>query len=281
MTHTHEAPRAEARPPGVTVTAHAFYFTGEDHLRLSSFNSAAGVTIGVRGRVLRPDGSLEVFTGSHVPNTDRTIATQSFARAEGWLLDAEIFVTAGSPRRGQCFVVLEVVRGFTGAVFPLAALIQGYVTDTQRRGWPGSPLENSIDGAGAVRTIEGTDPGAGAEISESVPAGARWRLLALVANLVTAVAAANREVELVFDDGTASIFMRAQSGLTQTASLTRQYSWYFGAARAAIATVPTVTVPIPDITLIAGQRIRTVTENLQAADDWGVPRYIVEEWIAG
>lgn len=278
MTHTAELPRAEARAPGVTVTAHAFYFTGEDHLRLSSFNSAAGVTIGVRGRVLRVDGSIEVFSESHVPNTDRTIATANFARGEGWLLDAEIFVTAGTPRRGQCFVVLEVVRGFTGAVFALSTLIQGYVTDTQRRGWPPATLAMSTEGPGVIRSITGTDPAPGSESSETVPTNARWRVLAWTTTLDTGGVVANREPELVFDDGV-TIFMRAPSGQSQTASTARNYSCYPYAARFTLVNGITIPIPIPDVHLAGGFRVRTVTANLQAADNWAAPQLLVEEWI--
>lgn len=260
------------------TSARAFYFSGDDHLRLTTFNSAAAVTLAVRGRFLHVDGRIEPFDERHVPNTDRTSASSLFARGEGWLLEAQIFATAGTPRRGQCFAILEVVRGLTGGIMPLSVLAQGYVTDTQRRGFPGSPLEYSTEGPGVLRSITGTDPAAGASVQETVPTNARWRLLALIVTLVTDATAANREAALTIDDG-ATVFVRAPAGVAHTASLTNRYNWTAHADRFTIAQDRTVTIPIPELWLPGGSRINTLTANIVAGDNYGAPQLLVEELI--
>lgn len=254
------------------------YFDGTDHLRLTTFNAAAGVTLAVEGRFLRKEGQVTDLVERHVPNTDRTSASSTFPVGEGWLLNVHVRATAGTPRRGQCFVLLEIVRGVTGAVQPVAVLLQGYVTDTARRGWPGSPLELSAEGPGVLRSVTGTDPAANTEISETVPTNARWRLYAVAATLVTDANVANREVALVLDDG-ATVLARVPSGFSHTASLTKLYSFFRGGLVQTVAQDLTRIMAIPWVDLQGGSRLRTITTNLQATDNYGAPQLLVEEWI--
>jgi len=278
----------DASTPSPLATAHAtapalapagLWVTGEDRLRVTSFNSAAGVTLAIEGRVLLAGHGLRAFAERHVPNTDRTTASTSFAIGEGWLLDVQIRASAGTPRRGQCLAILELVRGGEGgAVQPLTVLVHGYVTDTQRRAWPGSPLELSTEGPGVIRAIVGTNPAAGVEIVETVPTNARWRLLALLTNFVTDATVANRFAQLLLDDG-ANIFFASDPPAAQTASLALNYAFGQGLARLASA-LATHTWGSPNgIHLPGGFRVRTATNGIVAGDNWGAPTFLVEEWI--
>lgn len=269
-----------ARPRPALVDAAALYVTGEDHLRLTSFNGLAAVELVVEGRFVECAGRLVPFSERHVPNTDRTAASSLYTLGEGWLCNVQVRASVAAPLQGQTFVVVELVRGRTGAIQPLTCVLQGYVTSTHRLAWPGSPIASSVDGAGVLRSITGTDPAAGVEISETVPAGARWRLLSLHTHLVTSATVANREVVFVFDDG-ATGYAEVPAGASQAATLTRQYSLTRGVQRFAVATSDVLSVPAPDILLPAGHRIRTATANLQAGDDFTAPQLLVEEWIAG
>ena len=260
------------------VPAESVYLRGEDNLRLTTFNSLASVTLAIDGILLSPEGRLVSFSERHVPNTDRTSASTVLHVGEGWLMGLHVRAAAAAPRIGQCYAILEVVRGFSGAVIPLRTILQGYVTDTSRRAWPGSTIDASIAGPGVLRSITGTNPAAGVEISETVPTNARWRLHAVQFPLVTAIAAANREVALTFDDGT-TVFARVPSGFTHVASTTIVYSSFHHAPRFTVAQDTTKNFPLPRLDLQGGFRFNTVTTNLQAADDYGAPQYLVEEWI--
>ena len=254
------------------------YFTGDDHLRLTSWNSLASVRITLSGRILDREGNVVAFSEVHTPNTDRTAAAETWRRSPSWLLDLSVGVTGATPLRGQTFVRLDVVRGMGGADIVLSTLLRGYVTSGQRLGWPGAPQEDPLDGQGALRSIGGTDPAANTEISETVPTGARWRVLAVSFQLVTDATAANREVSIVLDDGTNTLFT-SPAAFNHTASLTRRYS----AASMGVASVPTQAtdrqIVIPDLRLPAGARIRTATTAIQATDNYGAPRLLVEEWL--
>lgn len=254
------------------------YVTDDDTLRISTFGSLTGLILTVRVRAIGLDGQSIVTGETHVPNSDRTVATSVVRIGAGWLLGCEAFVSTGSPRRGQLFVLVEVVRGSGTTGTPLQTLIQDYATDTSRLSWPGSAIRSSAEGPGVVRLVAGSAPAAGAEISETVPTNARWRPLSIFTSLVTDGNAANRDVSLTLDDG-ATVWLRAPAGQNHIASLTTRYVWSPQAVRFTIAGDRTITVPIPDTILMGGSRIRTVTTAVQVGDQYAAPQLLVEEWI--
>ncbi|HEY3042612.1 MAG TPA: hypothetical protein VGJ39_01210 [Vicinamibacterales bacterium] len=262
----------------VPAAGRSIYVGPDDHLRITSFNSLAAVTLAVESRLMAPDGCVQDFADRHVPNTDRTPASTLIRLREGWLLDWLVRATAAAPRVGQCFVVVELVRGFTGAVVPIATLGQGYVTDTTRYGGPGSSLAASGEGPGVIRSITGTNPAAGVEITETVPTNARWRLIAMNFQFTTDATVSNRLVTIALDDGVTN-FSRTDSGQLQGASTTPSYTGLVGAgfstAAGGIRHIPLPAGPL----LMGGFRIRTSTTNLQAGDDYTAPQLLVEEWI--
>ena len=113
------------------------------------------------------------------------------------------------------------------------------------------------------------DPAAGAEVSFTVPTGEVYIVHAVTVELVTAVAAANRRVNLTLDDGTTKC-AEIPSPADHIASLTRQYSWFNGDSVANVGG-GAYSMGLPAYLLMwGGYRIRTLTEAIQAADDFGV-----------
>lgn len=249
-----------------------------DNLRVSSFNSAASVTLAVEARIRRPDGLVVPMRFTHTPNTARTIATSLHRLTEGHLLTLSARASSGAPRRGQCFVRAEIIRGLEGATDPIGTALQGYVIDTQGLVVPGSPIVLPTEGPGVIRSITGTDPAVNTEISETVPTNARWRLIALLATLGTDATVANRFARVILDDG-ANPFWESGDGVALAAASSRIYS--FGESVFAAVTGAGISVsPLPRTAfLMGGFRIRTSTANLQAGDNWSAPQLLVEEWI--
>lgn len=262
------------------------YLTGEDALRLEVLNAAAGVTVALTGRFLaaarfpdEPPPVVQPFAHPLVPATTRTLTTRIETLGDGWLLDWAVVVTAGAPLYGQTFAMLSIVRGKPGGVQDASALGQGYVTARQRIGGLSPNFAASVDGPGAVRSVTGSTPAAGAEISETVPAGARWQLIAIAFNLVTAVAAGNRIVHLLLDDG-ANVYFRDSPNVLQAASLTDNYSFAAGESKLAAVSANAVMGNVPvENRLPAGHRIRTSTNVIQGADQFSAPQLLVREWL--
>lgn len=258
----------------------AIYVTGEDHLRVTSFNSLAGVVLAIEGRFMGCDGVVVPIVERHVPTSNYTAATSFVTLGEGFLCNLQVRATTGAPTQGQCFVLIELVRGRLGAVQPLGTLLQGYASDVQRLAWPGSPLASSVAGSGALRSITGNNPALGAECSDTVPAGARWLVRSWFAQLTTDATVANRTVTLIIDDG-ANILFRVDASAAQTASQIRQYEAYdTGVAPDLSGSTFRLPAPFP-LDLVAGSRIRTSTAGIVAGDDFTAPQLLVEERIAG
>lgn len=135
-----------------------------------------------------------------------------------------------------------------------------------------------VQRGGILKVVAGADPAAGAEVSDTVPAGKVWRLRGMILTLVTDATAATRRVHVTLDDGT-TVFYRRAANASQAASLTQNYVLAVGEQESAVRDTWT-TDPLPEIDLPAGARIKTVTTNKQAGDNYGVTQYYVEEFDA-
>lgn len=256
----------------------AMYLGVEDNLRITTFNSQAGVTLAIRARVLMADRRVVPCGDVHTPLATRLTAQSDILTPEGWLQDVEVFATAGAPRRGQCWVIVEVIRGTGSAATVLHTLIQDYAQGVSRIAWPNTGLRSSVEGPGNMRSVLGTDPAANVEIVETIPANARVRLAAFDATLVTDATVPVRTVAILIDDG-ANNLIRSLASITQAASLAVPYSvGEWGVVTGAAGVI--IPIPLPTGLMLAqGFRIQTFTVARAAGDNWGAPRMLWEEWI--
>lgn len=256
----------------------AIYLTGEDHLRLTTIGALAGAVVALEGRLIDPSFRVVPIAERHIPTSDRTAATSVHGLGEGMLMQAQLRLSSGTGTAGHVFGILEIVRGLTGAVQPLATLLQGYISTVPRLAWPGSPIASALTPNGRHRVITGSDPAAGAEVSETVPAGARWRLAIFNFGLQASAAAANRLPLLTIDDG-ATILWQVGANVALTANLLGVYRTAIGATASVIGTQH-YTLALPShLMLLPGYRIRTVTTALDVADNYTAPIYVVEEFL--
>ncbi|MBA7545413.1 hypothetical protein ES705_37781 [subsurface metagenome] len=130
---------------------------------------------------------------------------------------------------------------------------------------------------GRIRSITGTDPAAGAEISETVPDRRRWRILAVRFSLTADATVADRVVHLTIDDGT-NVIADICVTTAHAASITKVYNFSnFGSTQLNPTTC--LYIPLPPLPLMEGYHITTVTELMEAGDDFSAPQILVEEWI--
>lgn len=263
----------------VTPASFPFYTTGEDNLRIVSFNAAGGVRLKLNARVVGNDQKASPQVWDHTPNTDRSAAMNDFALSGLTLLNLSVFASAGAPRIGQTFVIVQLIRGVGAAAIVLGTILQGYVTTTQAVAWPGSPIETSIEGGGVLRAITGTQPAAGGEIAETVPTGARWELLSFRAALTTNAAAGVRSPIVAFDNGTTNYSRAPNPGTTGPGSA-NDYYWAQGVNGAVLIDGQTRlgTLPASPL-LLAGFLLKTSTQFMAAGDQWTAPILLVREWL--
>lgn len=234
-------------------------------------------TMNLQYRILRPDGTVLVSQDVLAITAGQTPFFFSRQLAEGILLSVALLPATSIASSLYQYASIGLRRQNLGTASLHQVLCAGYVTQACPLTWPGFTAQRPTDGAGILRSITGTVPGAGVDISEIVPANTRWQLLSLFAQLTTAVAVANRQATLELDDG-ANIFVQGPPGPVQAASLIWEYSFQvLGFAPAVTGTDVVMHYDNSQI-LGPGFRIRTNTNALQAADQWTAPVYLVREW---
>lgn len=266
---------------GGKVIASPFQYltTGEDNLRIVSVNSQFGARLKVNARRYALDGSITSASWDHIPNSDRTVVTTDYPLGVGALLNLSVYASSGNVAIGRTFVIVQIIRGLGAAAIVLGTMLQGYVTGTQHLAWPGSPIESSLAGGGAIITYAGTNPGAGGEFNEVVPSNTRWQVLGLSARYTTTAVVGNRVVNFYFWDGSDPIIVVSAS-LAQAASQTVTYVWAQNLPRAASAVVNIYNITLPqDYILLAGHEFFSSVSFKDAGDDWDPPRYTVREWL--
>ena len=227
-----------------------------------------------------------------VSGTARGLTGSTTTRlAEGTLESASFDLPQGTVPNGPGELWVEAyLDGPSGE--SLHTLFTGYVYTGHIPGYPRTGAEGGLrDGPGRRYTASGANPAAGAEVADTVPTTAWWRLIAAEVVLVTDGNAANRNVALFVDDAGATITrsLLLTDSTNQTATQTRTHGWYPGTAAvdaASVSITDTVTLlakfpmTLPLNYLLApGSNIRTVTTSIQAGDDYGAARYVVEEWM--
>ena len=256
----------------------AAYMGVDDQLLLMvSTSRALGNTVQVNARLLMPDGSI-------VPNT--WLKTFPVGRAAQLLVlplpECFILSMAVSTGGGQgildCFVEMQVVRGGAQGGFVHQVLCSGYPQGSTQISWPSGVSTDNVNCVGNIRSITGTTPGATADISETVPLNAKWRLISFIFSLTTDATVGSRFARLTIDDGT-NIIAQIGAGNAQTASNTFVYNFANGYAGVLGAATNLLAYQMPtNMFLMPGYRIRTAF-NLLGFDQFTAPQYQVEEWL--
>jgi hypothetical protein len=257
----------------------ALYVSPADFLVVSTMGVPGGTTLGVMGRLLRPNGEVVPFRQSIIPSTNRTLVSRTVELTEGYLIGLTIQDDQSQYRRGQCYVYAQLHRARVGPGEPAYSLCQGYVYRGSPLGWPAGRQEDCYSGRGNLRSITGADPAAGAEVSETVIANVTWRLISVHTRLVSSATVATRMVTLVIDDGVEPL-IRIPGPVSQVANESWRYTWAaLGQVASDTPSGVVMSLLPPDLYLTSGYRIRTVTSSLQAGDNFDAPQLLVEEWL--
>ena len=257
------------------------YIGVDDRLQIFVASSVATPFVIVFARVLLPDSTI-------VPNQWLVSASNGrqgqnfyFSIAEGFLLS--LTVSQGNALGpGQTFCRVSLIRGTQAVNTVSQVLMAGYVTGTNNLSWPLSTIASSTDGRGNIRSITGTTPLAGQQITESVPFFALWRLVSFKFALATSAAAGSRNVGLLIDDGTNVLVFTSLPAASNvapsngtTAFFMDNINFTFTPTQANMANIPT------QFFLQPGWRIRSSIQPFDVADQLSVVQYVVEEWITG
>jgi hypothetical protein len=253
------------------------YLQKNDQLVLQTLSNSNNFPFAVSWRILQPNGEITegVFNGT-AQSSPSSFVLGAF---EGWLLSLSAAANGAQPAGTWCFLQVFIGRNPAGGSSPqvYGNIWEGYIFHIAATGWPGSVAQRITDGAGTIRSITGSTPAAGADISETVPANRRWTLLSIRAQLTTTATVANRMVAYRATDGVNTLWFSFNS-VAQAASLINTYTGFPGATFFNDASGHFI-LPFPQpFVLKGGFVISTNTIALQAADQWTAPQYEVIEW---
>lgn len=266
---------------GGRVIASPFQFLvdGTDHLRIEGWNIKTGAALEVTYRFVGLDGTIRVERHVLALTADRSAAELNVTLAPGYLVNMIAVVVGATPKIGETFVCIKLIRGISSAAIVVGMLLSGYVTAEQGLGWPGSPIGDSLSGDGVTRTIVGTTPAAGNDLAETVPTGARWEFISLATHLHASATAGARTPFLVFRSGS-DIFCRATPPLQVMASEDSFLNWGAGMPSIGVAAYTSFQAGTPNkMALLAGEVFATATGGLKVDDQYGAPTYKVREWL--
>jgi hypothetical protein len=265
---------------GGLLSPFQFLTDGDEHLQLDAWNSQVGAVIALVGRAFDVKGGFIKFEHSLRPLSDRTLSREQFLLGPGALVNLSLFLSSGFSEIGQTFVRLTLIKGTGASAKTIGTLCQGYITAFQHLGFPGSAMRTSTEIPVVPRVITGTDPAAGVAISESVPSGAIWEPLSIAALLVTDATVATRRPVLTVGDAF-TLYGALTASDVATASQTKRFTWAVGAPMSAAgAGGINVHQALPaGLFMDSAHVIRITAENLQAADDFGAPTFIVREFL--
>lgn len=235
-------------------------------------------TLRIGIRYLLPTGEIKVGEYDMTTSATRTPQAMIQTLGEGFILGINVFCLTQALRRGQCWVKFVLQRGGLNVQQLTQTICQGYVTEYTSLFWPSAQTDYELAGRGSIRSITGATPAAGAEVTETVPTGAAWRLISWSMILTTSSTVANRTVRLLIDDGT-NFFYAVTEPQVIAASTPALCVFFDGATHSALANNAPI-APLPSNNrLAAGYRIRTSSLSLQANDQYGSIQYLVEEWL--
>jgi hypothetical protein len=245
-------------------------YIGVDDQLITSFigtQTNSGVTINLR--ILGLDGLIHPMLINVPSNNNQTAAIRTFPLMEGFLLSAAAFLGGLPTTSTPTFISAGIGRAPFTAQSVYFTLFSGYLYNSQPLSYPEMPPIRQSDATPWYKSFSWGAPAAGADFSVTIPVGQRWRVVSCSGLLTTAVAVANRDVTLVIDDG-ANVMAQIPAGFALLASLTNQYTFADSCVQSAAFNAVSV-APLPsNLILTAGMRVRTVTANIQAADQWSV-----------
>lgn len=253
------------------------YIGVDDQLSLQVRSPRQNAVFTVGYRLLRTDGLIIPFMQqfNFTAGVNQVIL---LPLTEGFLLSLDVQANAGTLQQ-QTWIRVDIARQVLAAnTQTYETLIAGYLDVLRALSYPETPPARGTDGRGAIVSITGATPAAGAEINEVVPTGRIWRLIEFDARFVASAAVATRAPSLVVDDGTFRLY-RAAPNFSLTAGQGAFYLMADGIPYS-VDTSNSQNMPLPCNQMMGqGFRIVSSTSNIQAGDQWDTIHYLVEEWI--
>jgi len=258
------------------------YLTRDSYLQINIYPIAAADSVTVAWKILSSDGKLNVSQATFSGFTVSTLNQYIIPLTEGFLMSLAVTNSSASFQvpRGQDFVQVGIQMSNAPATPFYRLLISGYVTHVCALGWPEGTIMDSDTGPGRLSTAT-SSPAAGADFGISFKANTRNWLHSLTATLTTSATVANRTPVFELLDYAGNVVWQLAPTTVQAASLVYVYDLAESLTLSADVNSNKV-IPFPETTYVYGAGsavVKSVTTNLQAADQWSAVYLVYEQWF--
>jgi hypothetical protein len=213
-----------------------------------------------------------------VINASTNLQAFTMQLQEGYLLSLRVSADVSSTTRGQTFVRVLFNRGTPTAGVTVGVLLADYAYPQAQISWPYGRVITPLEGPGDIRALAVGNPAAGTDWTFTCPANTRLRICSLQATFTASAAVANRQVQLIVDDGTTPYWTDDGTANITAGQVAQVAATTTNAPAGIITTVQDLVFP-PSLYLVAGHRIRTSTVGIQAGDQWSLINIAVERWL--
>ena len=236
-----------------------------------TITSRASVSADITLRFLTREGQTIV--------NQTTVAGSAFTTSTFRVSEMPILLTVGDRNdafdQGECFVTVQLL--LNGDV--IFEFCSGYVYGHKRISWPSTSSPDIMPHRGVIRRVTGTNPAAGSDFSQTVPAGRVWNIHAMSFFFTTSATVANRRVHIEFAiAGGPSLDIYSADDQAASLSLKYTVAGFTGAHPQSNDNDHIIMLP-PNIWLPDGSTIITDTLNIQVGDDYTAPLFLVEEFL--
>lgn len=249
------------------VSAPGPYLEPGEFIYLEASSTDASATLRLSLKFLSTDNQIRsTYVDMAITGTGNQSAVTSRI-GPCWIMGFSVRVVAGTITDGEIVASVHIARAGASTPVHVMTLASGEVTNTRALGL-GAFTAQGTGGSVATQptvTTATAAPAAGANFTFTVTASQVWEIFGVRALLTTSATVATRTYSIIFDDGTNVIF-RHEASLTQAASLAYGYSSNNVGALWTPITNNVYLVPIPQLMLPAGGRIRSQVTNIQAGD---------------
>lgn len=275
------------------------YVQKDDILNLSCISSIVGELVHVSIRFLRLDLPLggqpdsprrrvpepgSVVTGTIITiaqdvalPTIRTIGSINLFPGEGFILSVNAFCVQSSTR-GRTFARVGIFRAPIAVPQFTQVFISDYITNSYSTAWPSGTQRSPQEGPGFIHSVQVGNPAAGADWIFTAPATSRMRIASFNAVFTASAAVANRTVSIVIDDGVNTVWTDDLSAAITASQVINMSLTTLPVLTGSIVTTLHATLP-PGLIMPGSFRMRTVTNSIQAGDQWSAIWLNVEEWL--
>lgn len=256
------------------------YITADTYLQINVYPTTAENPVTISAKLLLPEGRITTQQWTVIPQVGPNINQFIEPMQEGFLLSLTATIASESTvLRGDTYVQVGLQYSADPSTPLFRVILQGYVTTTCALGYPDGSLEESVSGKGMIQTVVSGTPLPGNDFEYNFPTALRGRIISALATLNTSATVGDRQVNLAIFTSSLPAF-GGGSSTTIPASTTANFSFCAIPLGNAPLVNGFIISPIPpDIPLLPGGKVYSVTTNLDSGDQWSPVIVTLETWV--